>query len=114
MFFGVSGFGGRSRCGILLYDSGVHYTPNPGTIQPPIPQFSQSGLCKGSVQVSARPCLIKNSWIIQLNRGPEERLTISNPGVIRADPKTTFFYRLFRGEIVPDLAAGNVFHKHSD
>jgi len=52
--------------------------------------------------------LIKNSWIIQLNRGPEERLTKSNPGVIRADPKTTFFYRLFRGEIVPDLAAGHV------
>jgi len=41
MFFGVSGFGGRSRCGILLYDSGVHYTPNPGTIEPPISRFAQ-------------------------------------------------------------------------
>ena len=74
-----------------LIRSGVHFAPNPGTNYPLIPKFSQSGLCTGSVQGIARPCLIINSWIIQLNRGLEERLTILNPGVIRADPRTTLF-----------------------
>ena len=74
-----------------LIRSGVHFAPNPGTNYPLIPKFSQSGFCTGSVQGIARPCLIINSWIIQLNRGTKERLTISNPGVIRADPRTTLF-----------------------
>jgi hypothetical protein len=72
-----------------LIRSGVHFVLNPGTNWPLIPQSSQSRLITGSVQGTARPCLIINSRSIQLNRGAKERLTKSNPviGIMENDPK---------------------------
>jgi hypothetical protein len=76
--------------------SGVHFTPNPGTMQSPILGIAQSGPRSGT----DNPLFDRKLLEYLHEQGVrEKRLTKPDPGIIRADPGIPVFVVISRGNL---------------